>query len=319
MSKGRWVWKIGDGPGIGPIFSPKVVIEVKELACQLPAESGVPLSRYSTSEIAREVVQRGIVASISGSTIWRWLHEDAIRPWFHRSWIFPKGTDFLEKAGVILDLYQRVWKGKRLGKRDYVISSDEKTSIQARARLHPTLAPASGRRMRVEHHYKRRGAFAYMAAWDVGRAKIFGHYTGHNGIESFHCLVDQVMRQEPYRSARRVFWIVDNGSSHRGPRSVVRLRQWYRHAILVHTPVHASWLNQIEIYFSIVQRKVLTPASAVSTPSLRVWLRRFQTRYQEVAKPFEWRFTRDDLKRLLVKLTKKGEGELGASKNTSPD
>ena len=281
------------------------VVEVKQLACELPAESGVPLSRYSTQEIVREVTHRGIVASISGSTVWRWLHEDAIRPWFHRSWIFPRGPDFAERAGIVLDLYQRLWKGKGLGKRDYVISSDEKTSIQARTRLHPTLPPGPGRRMRVEHHYKRRGAFTYLAAWDVGRAKIFTHVTRHNGIASFRRLVDLVMTQEPYCSARRVFWIVDNGSAHRGPRAAARLRVWYSSAILVNTPVHASWLNQIEIYFSIVQRKVLTPSAAISIPSLRVRLRRFQTRYQEIARPFAWHFTREDLKHLLARLATK--------------
>jgi hypothetical protein len=301
--------KIDHDLGIRPFFPQRIVIAVKKVACELPAESGVPLSRYSTQEIVREITGRGIVASISGSTVWRWLHQDAIRPWFHRSWIFPRGPDFLERACVILDLYERTWSGKRLGIRDYVLSSDEKTSIQARSRLHATLPPASARRMRVEHHYKRRGAFTYMAAWDVGRAKIFTHVTRHNGIDSFHRLVDQVMSQEPYRAARRVFWIVDNGSAHRGPSAIARLRSWYPNAILVHTPVHASWLNQIEIYFSIIQRKVLTPASATSIPSLRVRLRKFQTRYENAAHPFDWRFTKKDLKRLLSRLSKKSDAD----------
>jgi hypothetical protein len=276
---------------------------VKELACELPATSGIPLSRFSTGEIAREIKQRGIVASISDSTVWRWLHEDAIRPWFHRSWIFPLGPDFFKRAATILDLYQRIWRRKRLGKHDYVISSDEKTSIQARSRLHDSASPRPKTNMRVEHHYKRMGAFALLAAWDVHRAKIFTHCCSHTGIEPFHQLVDQVMRQEPYRSARRVFWIVDNGSSHRDIYASPRLQSWYPNAILIPTPVHASWLNQIEIYFSIVQRKVLTPSVAKSVPSLRVRLRRFQTRYQKLAKPFKWKFTRSDLRDLLRRLS----------------
>jgi hypothetical protein len=126
-----------------------VVVQVKALACELPSQSGVPLSRYSGSELAREVVQRGIVASISGATIWRWLDNDAIRPWQHRSWIFPRDPAFEEKAGRVLDLYQGVWCGERLGTNDYVISADEKTSIQARSPIHAPEPPRPGQPMRA--------------------------------------------------------------------------------------------------------------------------------------------------------------------------
>ena len=113
--------------------------------------------------------------------------------------------------------------------------------------------------MRVESEYKRGGALQYLAAWDVRRGRVMGRCEAQTGIESFGRLVEQLMRTEPYRSANRVFWVVDNGSSHRGQTAVQRLRKAYRKAVLVHTPVHASWLNQVEIYFSIIQRKVLTP------------------------------------------------------------
>ena len=193
---------------------------VKALACELPSRLGVPLSRLHVPDIAAEVVSRGIAADISGTTIWRWLSEDAIRPWRSRSWIFPRAANFEAKAGRVLDLYARTWEGKALGQRDFVISADEKTSIQARQRCHATLAPASRRDMRVEHEYDRGGALAYLAAWDVHDAKVFGRCEPTTGIEPFGRLVEQVMTTEPYASARRVFWIVDNGSSHRGrPRS----------------------------------------------------------------------------------------------------
>ena len=118
---------------------------VKALACELPSRLGVPLSRLHVPDIASEVTTRGIVAEISGTTIWRWLSDDAIRPWRHRSWIFPRDPDFKVKAGRVLDLYAREWEGKRLGRNDYVISADEKTSIQARLRCHRTLGPAPAR------------------------------------------------------------------------------------------------------------------------------------------------------------------------------
>lgn len=147
-----------------------------------------------------------------------------------------------------------------------MISADEKTSIQARQRCHPTLAPASGRDTRVEHEYDRGGALAYLAAWDVHAAKVFGRCEPTPGIEPFGRLVEQVMGTEPYASARRVFWVVDNGSSHRGQAAVDRMRQRWPNAHLVQLPVHASWLNQVEIYFSVVQRKVLRPTTSLISP-----------------------------------------------------
>ncbi len=180
----------------------------------------------------------------------RWLREDAIRPWLYRSWIFPTDPDFAEKAGRILDLYAGRFEGKLLHPGDYVICADEKPSIQARRRIALTLPPAPGisRGQRVEHTYERGGALTYLAAWDVRRGRVFGRSEPKGGIEPFDRLVWQVMRKEPYASARRVFWIVDNGSSHRGQASIDRLEDRWPNLKLVHTPVHASWLNQIEIY-----------------------------------------------------------------------
>ena len=128
-------------------------MEVKAIACELPFTSGVPLSRWSAGEVAREAMARGLVPGISGATVRRWLSEDALRPFYHSSWIFPRDSDFAEKAGRVLDLYEGRWEGEALGEGEYVISADEKTSIQARHRGHATL-PAGGRRpMRVEHEY----------------------------------------------------------------------------------------------------------------------------------------------------------------------
>lgn len=284
------------------LFPPELVVQVKALACQFPQEAGVPLSRWSMAELTQHVCQSGLVANISDSTIWRWLHEDAIRPWFHRCWIFPRDPDFALKAGRLLDLYERVWDGRPLREDEYVISADEKTSIQARARIHPTQPTQPGQPMKVEHEYERRGATAYLAAWDVHRAKLFGRCESTTGIAPFNLLVDQVMTRSPYQEARRVFWIVDNGSSHRGQSSVERLAQRYPNLQLVHGPVHASWLNQIEIYFSIVQRKVLNPNNFQSVQEIADALQRFERHYETIARPFQWKFTRQDLAKLLNKL-----------------
>jgi len=268
----------------------------------MPYQHELPLSRLSISDIRREAIRRGLVASVGSTTIWRWLTEDAIRPWAHRTWIFPRDPLFEEKAGRVLDLYAGTWNGRKLGENDFVISADEKTSIQARQRINPSRPPGSGRPMLVEHEYKRLGAWAYMAAWDVRRAKVFGLCEQSNGIDAFDRLVKQVMSREPYRSARRVYWIVDNGSSHRGQQCVDRIRAKWPTITLVHTPVHASWLNQVEIYFSVVQRKVLTPNDFSSIEDLENRLLQFQRYYEQAASPFEWKYTRSDLAKLLSKL-----------------
>lgn len=281
-----------------------MVVHVKATACELPQALGLPLSRWSVSEVTGYIRRCGLVATISDSTIWRWLNEDAIRPWQHRCWIFSRDPEFADKAGRILDLYQGVWKGHRLKDDELVISADEKTSIQARARIHATLPARPASAMKVEHGYRRLGAWAYHAALDVHRAKIFGRCEKKTGIAPFDRLVDQVMSQPPYSEARRVFWIVDNGSSHRGERAVQRLRSKYSRLVLVHGPIHASWLNQIEIYFSIVQRKVLTPNDFVSLEELASRLHQFECHYESIAKPFEWCFTRSDLAKMLEKLPK---------------
>jgi hypothetical protein len=290
---------VRDGPGF---FPPELVVQIKALACELPATRGLPLSRFSCADIAREAQECGIVAQISDATVWRWLHDDAIRPWQHRTWIFPRDPDFARKAGRILDLYARQWEGKRLRYDEFVLSTDEKTSIQARIRIHPTSPPRPGCAARVEHEYKRGGAWAYLAALDVHRAKVFGRCEQTTGIDPFGRLLSQVMTQPPYRDARRVFWIMDNGSSHRGQPCVRRMTKAFPNVVPVHGPIHASWLNQIEIYFSIIQRKVLTPSDFSGLAEVEDRLLRFQQHFESMATPFDWKFTRQDLARLTKKL-----------------
>jgi len=283
-------------------FPPDVVVEIKALACELPANLGVPLSRLHIPDIRAEALARGVVAAISDTTIWRWLSEDAIKPWQHRSWIFPRDPAFERKAGVVLDLYHRTFNGRALRADEYVLSADEKTSIQARCRCHPTLPPAQARAMRVEHEYDRAGALQYLAAWDCHHAKLFGRCESRTGILPFDRLVEQVMTVRPYAQARRVFWIADNGSSHRGVRAIDRLQNRFPNVRLIHLPLHASWLNQVEIYFSILQRKVLTPNDFTNPGEIEARVLAFQAGYEQAAQPFEWKFTRDDLARLVRRI-----------------
>lgn len=305
--------------GRPPRFTPVQIAEVKAMACQLPAETGTPLSRWYCPDLAAEAVARGIAPAISASTIRRVLAQDTLKPWQYQSWIFIRDPNFAARATRVLDLYARTYDGIALGPDEYVISSDEKTSIQARCRCHPTLAPGVARMMRVNHEYDRGGALAYLAAYDVHRARVFSHRAAKTGIVPFMTLVEKVMTQEPYASAKRVFWVVDNGSSHRGQASIDRLAKRFPNAIMVHTPVHASWLNQIEIYFSIVQRKVVTPNDFTSLDQVEDRLTAFEQRYNATARPFRWKFTPADLEDLIARIERHEQKEQNPQQPPSCD
>jgi len=301
-SKSAWpVSRIESARAARVVFPPEQIAEVKALACELPASAGLPLSRFSRTELHRLVVQRGLTEA-SASTIWRWLHDDALKPWQQRSWIFVRDPGFAAKAGRVLDLYQRRFQGRRLRPDEYVICADEKSQLQALGRRRASLPPAPGRPGRSEFDYRRNGTVAYLAGWDVHQANLFDRVEAKTGIGPFGRLVEDVMTTEPYASAHTVFWIVDNGSSHAGEASIQRLEGAYANLRLIHLPIHASWLNQIELYFSIVQRKALTPNDFDSLEALTERLLRFGDHYRQIAQPFDWTFTRDDLNPLLTKI-----------------
>lgn len=141
-----------------------------------------------------------------------------------------------------------------------------------------------------------------MAALDVFRGTVTGHVAEKNGIVPFDSFVDLVMTQERYRSANRVFWVVDNGAAHQPKTFQARLAARYPNAIAVHLPVHASWLNQVEAYFSILQRKALTPNDLGSIESLTHRIQGFQARFNQTAQPFKWKFTKTDLVKCLRRI-----------------
>lgn len=260
------------------------------------------MSRLSTQDLVTVLEEEGIVLSISRSTVHRWLQEDALRPWRHRTWIFPRDPRFVERMVPVLDLYEGRFEGRWLDPEDYVLSADEKTSIQVLRRRHPGAPPTSGQVRRAEVEYQRCGVWAYLAALDVHAGQVIGRVEEKTGIEPFMGLVDQVMTQPPYAEARRVFWIVDGGSSHHRSTFPTRLQARYPHAVAVHLPLHASWLNQIEIYFSIVERKALTPNDLDGREAARERILGFESRYNRTAKPFNWQFTRAQLKERLRSL-----------------
>ncbi len=284
-------------------FTRVQVAQVKTLACTLAGESGVPLSRWSGAELATEVVTRGLAEAISASTVRRWLSADAIKAWQHRSWIFPRDPQFEVKAARVLDLYARQWQGRPLGEDEYVISADEKSQLQALRRRRDGEPPGPGRTRRVEFEYIRGGTLAYFAAYDVHCAQVIGATAPKTGIEPFTDLVTQGTTTEPYALARRLFCVVDNGSSHNGARSIERMQTASPTATLVHLPVHTSWLNQVEIYFSILQRKAISPNKFRDLDELAERITAFQDRYNATAEPFDWTYIRADLNAYLKRLT----------------
>jgi hypothetical protein len=173
-------------------FPPLDRAVVASIACDVVARTGNPLSRQSTTDLARRARDE-LNKPISRSTVWRILDEDAIKPWQYEHWIFTRAANFFEKAAVVLDLYEGYWQGERVDPFDRIISSDEKTSIPARIRCHATLGPAPGRRRRVEAEYERGGALQYLAAWDVQEGRVMGLCEAQTGIEPFGRLVRQVM------------------------------------------------------------------------------------------------------------------------------
>ena len=297
-------WTIVPDADASPTFPPLDEAVIKAIACETVFGTQLPLSRQSLADLTTRACQ-ALGKPVSRSTVWRVLDADAIKPWQYRHWIFPRDPQFATKARRVVDLYAGVWEDERLDPEDRIVSADEKTSIQARIRCHPTLGPASGRCRRIEHEYDRGGALQYLAAWDIQEGIVMGRCEAATGIEPFGRLVRQVMERPAYANATRVFWVVDNGSSHRGAISVERMVRAYPNAILVHTPVHASWLNQVEIYFSLVQRKVLTPNDFADLAAVEQRLRLYEELTNRCPRPFDWRFDRRKLAALLQRLDAK--------------
>ena len=231
-------------PGRPRQISAQARAAVVALACQLPAATGVPLAHWTGPELAAELAAGGLAGPMSPSSVLRILAEHPVKPWQYQSWIFPRDPDFEARAKVIVDLYQGFYQGEPLGAGDRILSFGAKPQINARSRLHPTLPAAPGRPVRYEHEYKRKGSLALLAGLDVHTGQVFASTPLTTGITPFMDLAGQVMARPEYKNAPRVFVIVDNGSDHRGQRAISRLARAHPNAIMIHTPVHASWLNQ---------------------------------------------------------------------------
>jgi hypothetical protein len=251
-------------------------------------------------DLTARVIEELALAKLAPSTVWQILDRDALKPWQYRSWIFPRDPEFTHRAGVVLDLYGRVYQGQPLDRRDFIFSGDEKPGLLLRTRCHPTVAPTPGHAGLQEFEYRRHGTAVLLALLELGSGRVFHQTVKKNGIAPFQALLQQVLEQEPYRSARRLFFVVDNGSSHSRQKFQARLNVWfprpeYPELIAVHLPKHASWLNQVEIFFSLVGRKALRRFECGSREEMSEHLERFIAAHNAAPRPFNWRFTKGDL------------------------
>jgi hypothetical protein len=281
-------------------FPPCVVTTVTAVACDRAGARARGLPYFSLRDLTTRVRAELALDRLAASTVWEILARDALKPWQYRSWIFPRDPEFALRAGVVLDLYGRVYQGAPLEADDFIFSGDEKPGLLLRSRCHPTVVPSPGHCGRQEFEYRRHGTAVLLSLLEIGSGRVFHQTVPKNGIAPFHDLLEQVVAQEPYRSARRLFFVVDNGGSHSRQKFQSRLDLWfpqpeYPQLIAVHLPKHASWLNQVELFFSLVGRKALRRFECRTRAEMVEHLDRFIATYNEHPRPFNWRFTKEDL------------------------
>jgi transposase len=275
------------------------------LACSRPCEKGEPFVRWSSAEIAQKLVALGVVVRIAASTVGRWLAQDKIKPWRFHHWQHILDPDlFLERARPILELYNnaQAWWAQGV----WIVCADEKTSIQARERPKPPDPAIPGHPVHVSHRYQRRGALHLFGAFSVVDGWVGGVCRQRKRFVDFQAfLLDVVIPEAVRRGVHTVALILDNGTTH-APKQLERwleeqrqARGWTVAVEVFWLPPNASWLDQIEIWFSILQRKLLQPNHFTSLRALTLAILAFIARHNQTAKPIQWTYTFDKLEKKL--------------------
>lgn len=281
------------------VFPPEVRAQATALACSLPKEQGKKLSRWSLAEIATQLIALGLVVGIARSTLCRWFGQEKLKPWRYHFWQHIHDPDtFLERARPVLQLYQ---KAKELFQQGiWVVCADEKTSIQARER--ESRSAQSGKPVLISSRYKRRGFLHLFAGLSVADGQKFGHTAERKRFIDFQaflleCLIPEALR----RGMHTIKLILDNGTTH-APK---QLEGWLQEQIQLHNwplkievywlPTNASWLDQIENWFSILQRKLLQPNDFENVTQLADAIMEFIRCENLSAKPVRWTYTVEKL------------------------
>lgn len=260
-------------------------MQIVKLACEMPDHVDRSLSLWTCSELARTAKRDGLVESISPQTVQRILASQKLKPWRVHHWMSPKverDAAFAACVRNICDLYTRP-----LGAHERVLSLDEKTSMQPRPRTHATRPPLPGGvPVRVEHEYTRAGALNLLASFDTRTGEVIGICRRRKRMVEFIELLEEIDRRTP-ESVTTIHLVCDNVITHRGK----LVRAWlaaHPRFQMHHTPVHCSWMNQIEQWFSILQRKRVGVADFASLSDLDGKIAVFITEWNEVAHPFDW-------------------------------
>jgi transposase len=282
-------------PGRRPLFGLAVILHLVRLACDLPDIVGRSVSLWDCTELARQLVRDQIVAAISSQTVQRLLVAQKLKPWRWRYWLHPKGPRdavFLERTQAIAELTTR-----ELAPHEVVLSADEMTSIQPRPRTAPTRPAQPGRAVQLEHEYARKGARNLFAAFNTRTGQVFGALFARKRQVEFIRLLEGLSGQFDERITT-IHLICDNVSVHHGKLVQAWLAKNPRF-VLHFTPVHCSWMNQVEQWFSILRRKRLKCPNFADLPELTARIEQFIEEWNETAQPFHW--TKASFAKVLTK------------------
>lgn len=270
-----------DRTGRPPRIEPKVWQKVATLVVQPPTKFGRELARWSVRELSRFLEDR-YGWSVSAASLSRFLQAMALKPHRVKYWLNPADPDFDEKAAVICQLYLTP------PPRTVVLCLDEKPGVQALARRFPTRPMRPGQPARVEFEYSRRGTRNIFAAFNVRTGHVIVEVTADRTVPRVIAFLDQVLASY---SRGPILIITDNINTRKGPAAQAWLARHPR-VSFVFTPYHGSWLNQVEIWFSILTAKCLRHRSFENVRALAHAIRRFASEWnRRMAKPFEWTYS----------------------------
>jgi transposase len=277
-------YMIKNAPAVGRFFPPAVALYVVKLACERPDVVGRSLSQWDSAELARQLVQDGVVEAISPQTVQRILAHHKLQPWRHHLWLspqVPRDAAFAAQVQEIATLYTRP-----LGVWEMVLCVDEKTSLQPRTRKAPTRAAQPGHPVLVEHEYPRKGALNLFAGFDTRMGTVYATTAERKRQREFMAFLEHVDR-EVAPEITKLHVVLDNVQIHKGKQVQAWLRNHPRF-VFHFPPVHCSWMNQVEQWFSILQRKRLRIADFADKQHLAQRLMAFVAEWNECAHPFQW-------------------------------
>jgi transposase len=259
-------------------------LHLVKIACERPDNLGRSLSHWDCQELARQLIRDGVVSSISPDTVRRILEHHHLKPWRHHMWLssqVPRDAAFVAAVQNVCDLYTRP-----LAAHEMVLCVDEKTSLQPRTRKTVTKPAQPGLPVRVEHEYERKGALNLFAAFDTRSGKVYGRTAERKRQKEFIEFLEQLDREIP-KEITLIHVVLDNLRMHKGKQVQAWLAKNPRF-VFHHPPVHCSWMNQVEQWFSILQRKRLAIADFADKAELAERLQAFITEWNQVAHPFNW-------------------------------